>query len=130
MDKVIKRDDFREVRNPCFAHTVNYTTNNCASELLKVHQKLILLFSKDALNRSEVTVKTLTLLPKISISNKCFSFEFYIHQIILKMFPHHSIDNNKCFLSTNQHIRMISEGSCDTGDWSNDAENSALPSQE
>ncbi len=24
------------------------------------------------------------------------------------------------------HIRMISEGSCDTKDWSNDAENSAL----
>ncbi len=30
----------------------------------------------------------------------------------------------------NQHIRMISEGSCDTDDWSNDAENSALASQE
>jgi len=26
----------------------------------------------------------------------------------------------------NQHILMISEGSCDTEDWSNDAENSAL----
>ncbi len=26
----------------------------------------------------------------------------------------------------NQHIRMISEGSCDTEDYSNDAENSAL----
>jgi len=30
----------------------------------------------------------------------------------------------------NQHIRIISEGSCDTEDWSNDAYNSALPSQE
>ncbi len=30
------------------------------------------------------------------------------------------------FQSRNQHIRMISEGSCDTEDWSNDAENSAL----
>ncbi len=29
-------------------------------------------------------------------------------------------------LMINQHIRMISEGSCDTEDWSNDAENSAL----
>ncbi len=28
--------------------------------------------------------------------------------------------------STYQHIRMISKGSCDTEDWSNDAENSAL----
>ncbi len=26
----------------------------------------------------------------------------------------------------NQHIRMISEGSCDPEDWSNAAENSAL----
>jgi len=29
-------------------------------------------------------------------------------------------------LSSNPHIRVISEGSCDTEDWSNDAENSAL----
>ncbi len=28
--------------------------------------------------------------------------------------------------AADQHIRMISEGSCDTEDWSNDAENSAL----
>ncbi len=28
--------------------------------------------------------------------------------------------------AVNQYIRMISEGSCDTEDWSNDAENSAL----
>jgi len=33
-------------------------------------------------------------------------------------------------LAANQHIRMISEGSCDNEDWSNDAENSALASQE
>ncbi len=40
---------------------------------------------------------------------------------------HHNIDNNQKYsLSSNQHIRMISEGSCDTEDWSNDAENSAL----
>ncbi len=32
----------------------------------------------------------------------------------------------KCFLSANHHIRMISEGSYDTEDWSNDAENIAL----
>jgi len=27
------------------------------------------------------------------------------------------------FLAANQHIKMISEGSCDTEDWNNDAEN-------
>ncbi len=30
------------------------------------------------------------------------------------------------FIEQNQHIRMISEGLCDTEDWNNDAENSAL----
>jgi len=30
----------------------------------------------------------------------------------------------------NRHIRMISETSCDTENWGNDAENSALSSQE
>ncbi len=32
-------------------------------------------------------------------------------------------------LTANQHIRMNSEGSCDTEDWSNDAENLALITQ-
>ncbi len=30
------------------------------------------------------------------------------------------------FILAYQHIRMISEGSCDTEDWNNNAENSAL----
>ncbi len=37
-----------------------------------------------------------------------------------------NIDNNinkKCLKTANQHIKMISEGSRDTEDWSNDAEN-------
>jgi len=40
----------------------------------------------------------------------------------------HNIENNqKCFLSSKIIIiRMISEGSCDTEDWSNDAEISSL----
>ncbi len=33
---------------------------------------------------------------------------------------------NVFFDKPNQHIRMISEGSCDTEDWSNNAENTAL----
>ncbi len=40
-----------------------------------------------------------------------------------------NIDNNNNKIvswAANQHIIMISEGSCDTEDWSNDAENSAL----
>ncbi len=37
-----------------------------------------------------------------------------------------NIDNNKINVSwaADRYIRMISEGSCDTEDWSNDAENS------
>ncbi len=46
-------------------------------------------------------------------------------QFIKKKF--FNIDNNKnVSWAANQHIRMISEGSCDTEDRSNDAENSAL----
>ncbi len=33
---------------------------------------------------------------------------------------------NASIWAANQNIRMISEGSCDTEDWSNHAENSAL----
>jgi len=33
-----------------------------------------------------------------------------------------------CSFAPNQHIRMVSEGSCDTEDWSDDADYSALPS--
>ncbi len=41
-----------------------------------------------------------------------------------------NIDNkNKCFLSSKSayYSTMISEGSCDTEDWSNDADNSVWP---
>ncbi len=38
--------------------------------------------------------------------------------------------SQKLFLAPNQHIRIISERPYDTEDWSNAAENSALPSQE
>ncbi len=39
-------------------------------------------------------------------------------------------NNKKCFLSSKSAIRMISEGLCETEDWSNDAENSVLSSKE
>ncbi len=42
------------------------------------------------------------------------------------MFQKHLSSTTVSTLIINQHIRMISEGSCDTEDWSNDAENSAL----
>ncbi len=88
------------------------------------------------LNWSEVTVKPFIMLQKMTVSNKCCSFELSVHQRILKEMYH---SFHKILISTtvfnsienvswapNQHIRMISEGSCDTEDWSNDAENSAL----
>ncbi len=37
-----------------------------------------------------------------------------------------NIDDKNVSWAVNQHIRMISEGSCVTEDWSNDAENFAL----
>jgi len=48
--------------------------------------------------------------------------------ILYQTFTSHIHLINKKFLD--QQIRMISEGSCDTEDWSNDADKSAFPSQE
>ncbi len=72
-------------------------------------EKIILLFIKDALDWSKVTVKTI-MLPNISIANKCCSFELYIYERIPKNTMYHSFNkvlkkivfnidnNNKCVL--------------------------------
>ncbi len=84
---------------------------------------------------------------------KCRSFEISINKKILKKLIYHCFHKNMTQLFStliiirnvswasnhehhqivhsefwfwNQYIRMISEESCDTEDWSNDAENSAL----
>ncbi len=71
-------------------------------------------------------IKTFIILQKISISDKCCSSELSIHQRNLKKI-YSAVFNIiliiNVFWAANQHIRMISEGSCN---WSNDAENSAL----
>ncbi len=59
------------------------------------------------------------------ISN-CCSFELSIHQSSKKNGGGGGGGNVLPFSHANQHNRMISEGSCDTEDWSNDAENAAL----
>ncbi len=77
-----------------------------------------------------------------------FIFIYIFYSIILFSFPskndektYHGLQKNikqhNCLIAdcemiiywaANYHIRMISEGSCDTEDWSNDVENSALSS--
>ncbi len=73
------------------------------------------------------------MLQNISISNKCNSFKY--PEIMYQWFPKKYeaaqliwtlIIIRNIFWAANQHIRMISEGSCDTEDCSYDAENSAL----
>ncbi len=39
---------------------------------------------------------------------------------VYNSFHKHTDNNKKCLLSRKSHIKMISEGSCDTEDWSND----------
>ncbi len=73
-------------------------------------------------------VKTLATLRKIYISNKCSSFEISTRQRILNKVHNHiklflNIDMfNTRYVSwaKKQYIRLISEGSCDSEDWSND----------
>ncbi len=66
---------------------------------------------------------------KTLILNKCCSFNFVSIKESNKKYPMFQKQLSSTTVSTliiNQHIIMISEGSCDTEDWSNDAENSAL----
>ncbi len=116
--------------------TVLFWLYKLALIIKRYSENVILLFSEDALNRSKVIVKTFIM--KYSILNKCCSFKLSIPQRILKnktnqftqkyeaaqLFSTLIIIRN-VFWAANQHIRMISEESCDTEDWSNDAENTA-----
>ncbi len=85
------------------------------------------------LNWSKVTLKTFIMLQNIYISNKCSSFELSIHLWILKNKMYHSFHKKLCSttFSTLIIIRNVSWAtyyydfwrSCDSEDWSNDAEN-------
>ncbi len=70
------------------------------------------------------------MLQKLFISDKCCFGSFYSSKNPEKMYSTvlniDSNDKKNVSWTVSQHIRMISEGSCDTEDWSNDAENSAL----
>ncbi len=77
----------------------------------------------------------------VYISNKYSSFELSTHLRILKKnyyVFHKNIKPHNCFQheirnvssASNQHIRMISEGSCDTKDWSNACRKFSFASQE
>ncbi len=97
-------------------------------------KKNILLFSNDALNLLKVTVKMFIMPQTISISNKCSFLELSIKNKKNYYGFHKSITEQlfsdllmiiiiiiilNVSWAANQHITMISEGSCDTEDWSN-----------
>ncbi len=83
---------------------------------------------------SKTLNKSFLMLQKISISNKCSSFILSVYQNILikgvstKIWSITTVFNidNTFSWAAHQHIIMISEGSCDTEDWNNDAKNSDL----
>ncbi len=76
-------------------------------------------------------IKTFIMLQKISISDKCCSSELYSskkpEEIILSCFQHNNNNNNNkmFFLSSKSAYQNDFWRSCDTEDWSNDAENTA-----
>ncbi len=97
------------------------------------------LFNKTAFNWSKLTVKSFTFRVKsffMLFVCLCCAFPFFrilkkSFMISTKIWSSRTISKliiiiRNAFWAANQHIRMISEGSCDTEDWSNDAENSAL----
>ncbi len=86
------------------------TVQKFAVRFFPGEREKLLLFSKDALNWSKVTVKTIIMLQKMRITNKrMLVFEFSIHQRILE--ENHSFHKNisskhscfqhwQCFLSS------------------------------
>ncbi len=96
-------------------------------------KKLILIFNKDALNWSKVTIKAFVVLQFLFeinavLLNFLFIKEFRknVAQIYSAAVLFSSLIKINVSWAANQYISMISGGSCDTEDWSNDAENSAL----
>ncbi len=93
---------------------------------LFIWNKWILLFNMDAFNWSKVTF---IMSQRISVFNECCSLNVQF-PVSPKMLSSTTDVFNiwiiNVYWAANQHIRMISEGSCDTEVWSNDAENSAL----
>jgi len=66
----------------------------------------------------------------VFLFKKCCSWKYiYYHVFQITIFQHNCIQyciSINIFWASDQHIGMISEGSCDPEDWSNDAENSDL----
>ncbi len=81
----------------------------------------------DALNWSKVTVKkNIHNITNAFLLQVFWTFYPKKYYVFHKNMKQHINNNNHVSWAANQHIRMISEGSCDTEGWSNDAENSAL----
>ncbi len=57
---------------------------SCANLPCWINLALILLFSEDTLNLWKVTLKTVLMLRKICVSDKCYASELSIHHRILK----------------------------------------------
>jgi len=112
-----------KIANLHITHTHTHTHTNTKHTLslksfgiIKIFGKLMLLFSKDEFNWSNMTVKTFIMLQNISISAKyCFFFLLSSHQIILtfysQKYEHNCfkihLKNKKCFLSSKS--AMISD---------------------
>jgi len=86
---------------------------------------LLLLFPVSCFKKKLI----LLIIKEVTAINKCCSFELSIHQRFLKIYFHHSFHTPEAQLfstliiiinvswSSDPHIRVICEGSCDTKDW-------------
>ncbi len=76
--------------------------------------------TKDFDFKINVVLLNILFIQKISFQRilKNYITEKHFHKIFASTTVF-NIDNKKLFLSINQHLRIISEGSCDTEDWSN-----------
>ncbi len=102
------------------------------SNSIYISLRSISYFHFDEWNSSKVKVE-IFMLHNNSNWNKCFSFYsqqmYYSFHWNIKQHNFSTLSQYDKFLKHNIKMKMISEGSCDTEDWSNDAEHVPLPLQ-
>ncbi len=121
--------------------TICYTVAKCNflsvvtwKDIIKYLQKCegFTLFSEilyTTIQKFEVTEILFLLLKEINYLiniNRAHNYLFFLACHVRGSVDSLLIINRIFYWASNQHIKMISEGSCDTEDWSNDPEYSAL----
>ncbi len=110
---------YKEIRKLIFKGLYLLNIHHC----LFVWKKCVVLFSKDALNWSKVTVKTFIMLQKFKLSF-CSSRDLKRKKTASQLFS--TLIMKKVSLAANQYIKWFQKGPCDAKNWNSSCWNSSF----